>query len=224
VHKFPSMERQFAGARAVRNWVSTGRLQYCSKELAGPRCSLLAHAAGFIDPLFSSGLNLTAGHVDLLAKALLAAFADDDFSPARFVPGHQFFQTSLRRYDEVVGSSFVAFRDCDLWDAWFRVWVVALLLGTELNAALYMRFLESGDLKVLADSEKSPYTGVLGSEVEEYRRMYDQALAEMDRVRDGLAAPREAAARIRGLMRSLTFVPGSFQWPDPRLRSAPAFT
>ncbi len=46
VERFPSVARQFAGAKAVRPWVSTGRLQYSSTRTLGHRFCLMSHAAG----------------------------------------------------------------------------------------------------------------------------------------------------------------------------------
>jgi len=53
---FPSVARQFADAKSVRPWVSTGRLQYSTTRCVGYRYCLMSHAAGFIDPLFSRGM------------------------------------------------------------------------------------------------------------------------------------------------------------------------
>ncbi len=224
VNMFPEMTRQFHGSQAVRTWVTTGRMQYCSKRITGHRYCLLAHAAGFIDPLFSSGLNLTAATVDLMAKQLLKAFQSNDFSEENFKHIDDFFQSNLKIYDEVVGAAFVSFRDYDLWDAWFRVWVVALLVGTALNANLYLKYLETKDKSFLDKSEEEPYNGLLGSKFSDLRELYDQALSQMDRVRDGHTEPKEAAQNIRSLFKSMSYCPTFWRWHDPKVRTTPAFT
>ena len=130
VNRYPSMRRQFEGARAVRNWTSTRRLQYCSTQTVGDRYALLSHAGGFIDPLFSPGLNLTASNTDLLARHLLRGFRETgDFSREAFKLVEDRFQYNLKYFDRVVGTAFMSFRDYDLWDAWFRVWVVGSSRG-----------------------------------------------------------------------------------------------
>jgi len=224
IAQFPEMEQQFRNAKAVRNWVSTGRLQYGAKNISGPRYCLLSHAAGFVDPLFSSGLVLTTAMVDLLSKQLIACVKSNDFSEKKFVHIDNFFQSSIRNFDEVVASSFVSFRDFELWDAWFRVWVVALLLGTCLNANLYLKYLETGDLSILDWCEEEPYTGVLGLQFKPFRALYDKALAEMDAVRDGHRDPKDAARAIRGMMKSLSYLPDYFKWHAMESRTTPAFT
>ncbi len=154
VKKFPDMVRQFEGAQAIRGWVSTGRLQYGAKSITGHRYSLLSHAGFFIDPLYSTGLALTTAWVDLLGGQLLKAFASGDFSVESFEHLNVFFSNNIGYADEVVSSSFVAFRDFDLWDAWYRVWVVALLIGTALNASLYLKYRQTKDRRVSEAAQK----------------------------------------------------------------------
>jgi len=225
VNRYPAMRRQFEGARAVRNWVSTGRLQYCSKQTVGDRYALLAHAAGFIDPLFSSGLNVTASNTDALAKHLLRAFKETgDFSRQAFQLVEDRFQHNLKYFDRVVGTAFASFCDFDLWDAWFRVWVAGLLVATELNASLYLRYLQSGDKKVLDDSLSLPYGVVLGSAFKEHAVVYDAMYAEFERYERGEIDAATAAASIRRGLKGLTYVPTYWRWDDPTVRTTPAFT
>ena len=56
LQRYPSVAEQFKDAKAVRPWVSTGRLQYSSKKTTGHRYCLMSHASGFVDPLFSRGM------------------------------------------------------------------------------------------------------------------------------------------------------------------------
>ena len=48
IARFPSVAEQFEGAKAVRPWTRTGRVQYSSEEVVGERWALLGHAAGFV--------------------------------------------------------------------------------------------------------------------------------------------------------------------------------
>jgi FADH2 O2-dependent halogenase len=199
-------------------------LQYGSRTITGHRYCLLSHAGFFIDPLYSSGLALTTATVDLLSGKLLEAFRSKDFSVEKFESLNEFFHKNISYFDSVVGSSFVAFRDAELWDAWFRVWVVALLIGTELNANVYLRYVETKDPAVLEQSGKEPNTILLGGGFPEWREVYQKALAEMDRVRSGEAEPKAVAATIRGMFKDLPYVPTYFRWHDPAVRTTPAFT
>ena len=224
VRRYPAMVRQFTRATAVRGWVSTGRLQYGSKTITGHRYCLLAHAGFFIDPLYSTGLALTTATIDLLGGQLLKAFHSNDFSVRNFEHINDFFRTNIRYADEIVASSFVAFRDFDLWDAWFRIWVVGLFIGTALNASLYLKYLETKDEQILDQSGKEPYSVLLGGKFPEFQALYRQALGEIDGVRDGQVAAAEAARRIRSLFKSIQYFPAYFRWHDAAVRTTPAFT
>jgi FADH2 O2-dependent halogenase len=53
--RYPSLGRQFTRARPVQPWTQTGRIQRLARRAAGANWAMLAHAAYFLDPLFSSG-------------------------------------------------------------------------------------------------------------------------------------------------------------------------
>lgn len=222
VNKHPGMLKQFANAKPVRPWMSTGRIQYGVTKTAGYRYSLLSHASGFIDPLFSSGLVLTTATVDLIAEQVLKSFATNDFSVENYDHINDFFQNNVQFFDRVVGNAYTSYRDPDLWDAWFRVWVVGLLIGTEINGKLYLKYLESGrDSKSLVDSRP---TGVVGSDYAPFRDLFYRADAEMEAVRAGTRTTKEAADNIREMFRHVNYVPTYFNWHDKTVRTTPAFT
>ncbi|PRP93239.1 N-methyltryptophan oxidase [Enhygromyxa salina] len=224
IERLPGAARQFERARAVRGWVSTGRLQYWSPRTAGDRWLLLAHAAGFVDPLYSSGLNLTVGVIDLFADELLAALDDRRFEAARFDRVDAFFRDNLRLYDELVANSYLAWRDYDLWDAYYRVWVAALQVGTYLNGTQLMQHLESGERAVLERSREAPFTSLLGTAVPECRRMMDDANAWMRRFEAGELDASAAAEGIRGVLREVEFCPSYWRLDDPQVRTTPPYT
>jgi len=224
VRKYPGMLDQFEGAKAVRSWTSSGRMQYGSKSITGHRYCLLAHAGFFIDPLYSTGLALTTAMVDLVSEQLLASFSTNDFSPRAFQRLNEFFDRNIQYVDSVVASSFVSFRDYDLWDAWFRVWVLGLFIGTAVNATIYLKYLETKDKKVLDNSVREPNDMILGGRYPEFQKLFHEALSNMDQVRDGLLAPAEAAKRIRASFKGIKYLPGYWRWDDPSVRTTPAFT
>jgi FADH2 O2-dependent halogenase len=55
LRRYPSLGRQFECARPVQPWTRTGRIQRKVERAAGNDWAMLAHAAYFLDPLFSSG-------------------------------------------------------------------------------------------------------------------------------------------------------------------------
>ena len=225
VEKFPAVARQFEGARAVRPWIaSRGRLQFCSSRMTGPRYALMPSAAAFIDPLFSSGINLTLSGIDLLMNRLLKALDTGDFSEEPFQEIDAFFRVNFARYDQMISGAFTSFGDYELWDAWYRVWVVGLLLSTALNANLYLRYHETGDKSLFDQIHRAPYNRALGLAFPAFQQDFDRAVDEMDAVRAGAKTAAEAAHAIRELFRESDYVPHYWRWHDPEVRSTPAFT
>ena len=80
--RFPTIQRQFAPARAVEPFYHTPRLAFRSGRVAGPGWLLLPHAAGFVDPLLSTGFPLTLLGIQRLARALATAWGTSAFATA----------------------------------------------------------------------------------------------------------------------------------------------
>jgi FADH2 O2-dependent halogenase len=70
LRRYPSVGRQFARARPVQPWVRTGRIQRRARRAAGADWAALAHAAYFLDPLFSSGNAHSLLTIERLARLL----------------------------------------------------------------------------------------------------------------------------------------------------------
>ena len=68
LHRLPAVAAQFAGAEPTRPFVHVPRLPFRSGTLTGDRWALLPSAAGFIDPLLSTGIPLTLLGVHRLAE------------------------------------------------------------------------------------------------------------------------------------------------------------
>ncbi len=224
IGRYPGIARQFTEARAVRDWVSTGRIQYWSPVTVGDRWLLLAHAASFADPLYSPGLNLTVGVLDLFADELLAALRDGDFNAGRFEAVDAFFGQNTRFYDRFIANTYLSWRDYDLWDAWYRVWVAGLQVATYVNGTLLMRFLSTGDRSVLEHVPGSPVSLRLGNSLPECRRLFDDATEQIERFGRGELTAAAAAANIREALRAVNFCPSYWRLPDPDARITPPYT
>lgn len=123
--RFPQIAEQFKGAKSVRPWISTGRLQYSAHSTVGDRYCLTAHAAGFIDALYSRGLANTVAVINSLAHRLIEAARVDDWSTERFEYIDRLQQGLFDVHDDLAYSSFVGFGHYDLWNAVIRVWKAA---------------------------------------------------------------------------------------------------
>jgi FADH2 O2-dependent halogenase len=127
--RFPSVADQFVGAKAVRPWVSTGRLQYSTTRCSGRRYCLMSHASGFVDPLFSRGMVNTVEIILALLDPLLNALEADDFDEGAFKHIDRLQQRLLDYNDNLVNGSFIAWSDFELWNAWLRVWAMGTILA-----------------------------------------------------------------------------------------------
>lgn len=70
LERLPSVREQFGGARASEPFVQLKRIAFRSSRVAGAGWAQLPSAAGFVDPLLSTGFPLTLLGIERLAKAL----------------------------------------------------------------------------------------------------------------------------------------------------------
>lgn len=75
----PAVKEQFAAAHATRPFTHLPRVSFRSKYIAGKRWAMLPSAAGFVDPLLSTGFPLT-----LLGASRLAEIIEHDWGTPRF--------------------------------------------------------------------------------------------------------------------------------------------
>jgi len=67
---YPSIASQFADAESTREFTWMPRLSWRADQAAGPGWVMLPSAAGFVDPLFSTGIPLTLLGIERLARIL----------------------------------------------------------------------------------------------------------------------------------------------------------
>jgi len=68
--RLPAVREQFTHARAKMPFIHAAKLPFRSDAVIGPRWALMPSAAGFVDPLLSTGFPLTLLGVQRLAEAL----------------------------------------------------------------------------------------------------------------------------------------------------------
>ena len=129
INQFPQMKEQLQNARAVRSWVRAERLQFSSHHVVGDRFTLLGHAAGFIDPLYSKGLYVTHMTVMLLADLLLKAKSSGDYSACAFQSLEEITLKYIQMHDRLVANSIKSWSNYKLW----RIYSVLWLLGAYLE-------------------------------------------------------------------------------------------
>jgi FADH2 O2-dependent halogenase len=216
--RYPDMAAQLESAVAVRDWVSTERLQYSATRNVGERFLLMSHASGAIDALFSRGLANTAEIVNAAAAPLLRALDDDDFSVDRFEYVDRLQQAQLDYNDKLVNSSYVSFVDFDLWNAWYRIWVIGAFYGWLRLNRFYKQWEDTGDVSWLERLEKPRWYGSLCPDVEAYENLFVATTGIVEEVEAGASTPARAAGKIMDLLREATFVPPMFEIDDPERR------
>lgn len=110
VRSIPALKEQFAEARVQRGFTRIPRLSFRSAKIAGKRWAMLPSAAGFVDPLLSTGFPLTLLGVDRLARAI-----ESDWDSPRFTVRLQTYaadtDAELVATGRLIGSLYANMRD-----------------------------------------------------------------------------------------------------------------
>jgi FADH2 O2-dependent halogenase len=186
----------FSGAKRVREWVSTDRIQYSSRRTIGNRWCLMSHAAGFLDPLFSRGLSNTAEVINSLSRRLLDALREDNFAEERFEPVERLEQGLLDYNDDLVNCSFISFQHYELWDKVFRIWGWGTIPGSLRYENMIREFERSKDDEVFAAGENVPNTGLWWPDSAAYAVLFKNMVRLCESVEDGSVEPGAAASQL----------------------------
>ncbi len=153
IHCFPDIEAQLKQARPVRDWTRLERLQYAAHHVVGERFALLAHAAGFIDPLYSKGLYITHAQIFLMADLILKAKQTGDYSAQAFAPLETMTLDYIAMHDSLVASSYKAWGHFKLWQVYEVLWLLGAYL--EYVRLIMNRFRAEGNREGYLELMKS---------------------------------------------------------------------
>jgi FADH2 O2-dependent halogenase len=215
---YPDIVRQFDGMKPVREWTSTGRLQYSSKQTVGDRWLLLSHAAGFLDPLFSRGLSNTTETINVVAWRLLRAIGDGDFSRARFEYVDRLQQGLFDYNDTLVNSAFISWCDYDLWSAVFRIWASGANSGVLRLQRTLSRFRQDRRRQHFLDLEDVPYPGLYWPDHHGFAELHETMVKQCEAVEAGATTPREAADLLYDRLQTANFIPKHFGFAEREVR------
>lgn len=126
--RYPAIAGQFASARIVRpngGLCRTGRLQRLVKPIAGVHWALLPHAAGFIDPLHSTGIAQTLCGVERLVWILDRAWKGAERRAALLRRYGQIVRRELLLVDEIVAGGYAALQEFRLFAAYSMLYFAA---------------------------------------------------------------------------------------------------
>jgi FADH2 O2-dependent halogenase len=208
VARFPTVAKHFANAKPIRPWVSVPKCQYSSRQVVGDRWCLMAHSAGFVDALYSSGLVMTVSTVQQLIEPLCRALDSDRFSRDAFLCVEEDMQRRLRFTDMLVFGSYTSLRDFELWNAWVRIWGIWLVV-LESNLGSHLLMGEYSKVRPNRDPIASVH------EPEGYKPFIEAAFRVIEDVAEGR---RTTADGVEALWRII----GEYDF-EIRLRPEPAF-
>jgi len=113
LERLPSVREQFLAAKPALPFVHAPRLSFRSAAVAGDRWALLPSAAGFVDPLLSTGFPLT-----LLGVERLAVLLEEDWQSPRLIKGLQAYETqTLAELDTTAALIGALYANMDQFDA-----------------------------------------------------------------------------------------------------------
>ncbi|RDI68148.1 NAD(P)/FAD-dependent oxidoreductase [Nocardia pseudobrasiliensis] len=219
VNRFPTFARQMRNAKAVRPVARTGRVQFQSRNIVGDRWCLLPHASDFIDPLTSSGLSITAMAVNVLADRLIDGVRTGDFAPERFEYLETWVKRGFEYYDKLVGYSFTSFDSFELFNAWFRVWTINTLYGSNGLMEALWAFDRTNNPTVFSVLEQPPYRGMQGQDNPHCAELFRKACQAMQDYRDKEIETAEACDRIYAALSDSGLVPSTWKQTDSTERS-----
>jgi tetracycline 7-halogenase / FADH2 O2-dependent halogenase len=126
--QLPTLKAQFAGATPVTPFFYQPKVAFRTPQAAGPNWAMLPSAAGFVDPLFSTGFVLALLGVIRLAEIFRNETTEDALS--------EYESMTLREVDlagELVAAAFRAFSDFDKFIDVAKVYFASALWAETLR-------------------------------------------------------------------------------------------
>jgi len=219
VSQFPSVAAHFASAEPIRNWVSSGRIQYSSSRAAGARYALLSNTYAFIDPLYSTGLLSTFEGVHALTVRLIDALREDSFSEERFAYFDRLSKHQIDEFDKLVFNAYRAMSSFETWNAWTQYWLATVVYGDTYVFGHCLRYLANGNLKEFDALEESPGPKAEAPFAAGMCGILDEFDSILGRAEAGELEWAEAGEAMLATMRSADWLPKQiYNWGDPASR------
>jgi len=207
IEQFPDMREQFKTARAVRVWNRTDRLQYSAQHVVGDRFALLAHAVGFIDPLYSKGLYVTHMSVMVVADLILKAHQTGDYSAAAFASLEQVTLRYMGMHDRLVANSFKSWGHYKLWSVYAVLWLQGAYLEYLKLTVTRLRAKDRADYLAQLSGLK-----LAGGGFAPFFELQEKVDALIERVNpDDEADIDRTVAEIRNLYAAYPWMPSAFR-------------
>lgn len=215
---FPALARHLDGARRVREWVTIERMQYSARSHFGPRWAITAPVAGFVDPLFSRGLVSSFESVFRIASVLIDAKSTGRPDMQRLESMQRAMQGVLDINDRLVACSYIAFRDFQLWNAWYRIWSAGVFFANNRLQQVRGILARDGIAAAVAALEDPRSEHSLSRGIAEFDALFNAAAEIVEAVSAGTLAPDVAAQHVFALLRGAERILPPFGYTNPQQR------
>jgi len=125
--KYPSIARQFRHAELAQpdgGLRSTGRMQRCSTQMAGPDWVLLPNTAGFVDPLHSTGIAHTLGGIERIASIIEMHWSGPELE-FRLQQYAEEVRSEIHWIDQLVEGCYASRQNFRAFAAWLMLYFAA---------------------------------------------------------------------------------------------------
>lgn len=164
----------FENAKAVEHDSRAySHLPYYSEQVAGDGWAIVGDAAGFMDPLYSQGLDYCSHSVYTAHKLIVRSLAGGDVVAARVYFNEQFKQSYFRWYHSLYDSKYEYLGEADLVHAAFLMDLACYFIGPV--RLVY----ENPDMEFGA----MPYQGAAGAIFARFMTFYNRRLAHIAKKR-----------------------------------------
>jgi FADH2 O2-dependent halogenase len=190
IDRFPTVKAHLGKIEATRKLVSTDRVQFTCSSILGDGFILAPHAAGFVEPLFSSGFLLTIAFITRFVPVVRDLLRSPDYSPKRsmeaFRPLEKAFFTELEQVDRIVSGMIASYSSFDVFKQYWRLWI----------SATFLQYVT----RLGGDAEKPDQGGLYGASAEFFRRT---TKAMHETVLDEKLGEEEKARKLKAIMDDL---------------------
>lgn len=172
-------------------------LPYYSEQVAGDGWAIIGDAAGFMDPLYSQGLDYCTHSVFTAHKMIVRALGGEDVSAARDAFNEQFRQSYFRWFHSLYEGKYEYLGEADLVYAAFLMDLASYFIGP---VRLVYEHAE-------VEFALMPYQGPAGALFARCMSFYNRRLARIARKRHAAGATGRANLGHRWFIKQ-GFVPG----------------
>ncbi len=174
LHRYPTLEAQFEGARALRPLEFVERVQHRFDRAAGNGWAALPHSFAFVDPIFSTGIAWSLLAVERLAQLFESRSADNREVDSRgeidFSRYGRLLEAEADQILRLIEGTYRAMHDFDLFTAQSFLYFSTVSF-LEVQQRLFSDRVEA---------ETMAWRGFLGAGDPELEQMFMEAKSRLD--------------------------------------------